>query len=97
MPLITVNQHTAKPLNRQAMWTEKDNFLQATFRFKNFTEAFAFMTEVAFLAEKHNHHPDWSNVWNAVHFKLNTHDAGGVVTEKDRQLANAIDQVAKKY
>lgn len=79
------------------MWTEKDHSLQATFQFQNFTEAFAFMTEVAFLAEKQNHHPDWSNVWNTVHFKLNTHDAGGVVTEKDHKLAKAIDAVAAKY
>lgn len=79
------------------MWTEKDNTLQATFQFKDFTEAFAFMTEVAFLAEKQNHHPDWSNVWNKVSFKLNTHDAGGVVTELDHKLANAIDGVAAKY
>ena len=79
------------------MWTEKDNTLQATFQFKDFTEAFAFMTEVAFLAEKQNHHPDWSNVWNKVSFRLNTHDAGGVVTEKDRKLAQAIDDVAAKY
>ena len=79
------------------MWTEKDNTLQATFEFKDFTEAFAFMTEVAFLAEKQNHHPDWSNVWNRVSFKLNTHDAGGIVTEKDQHLARAIDTVAAKY
>ena len=79
------------------MWTEKDNSLQATFLFKNFTEAFAFMTEVAFLAEKQNHHPDWSNVWNTVHFKLNTHDAGGIVTDKDKRLAEAISLAAKKY
>ena len=79
------------------MWTEKDNTLQATFKFKNFTEAFAFMTEVAFHAEKMNHHPDWTNVWNTVSFKLNTHDAGGVVTEKDHKLAKAIDKVAAKY
>ena len=79
------------------MWTAKNNFLQATFQFKNFTEAFAFMTEVAFAAEKQNHHPDWSNVWNKVHFKLNTHDAGGIVTEKDHRLAEAIDRIARKY
>lgn len=79
------------------MWTEKDNSLQATFKFKDFSEAFAFMTQVAFLAEKMNHHPDWSNVWNTVHFKLNTHDAGSVVTEKDRELARAIDVVASKF
>lgn len=81
----------------QIMWTETDNSLQATFKFKNFTQAFAFMTEVAFAAEKLNHHPDWSNVWNTVNFKLNTHDAGGTVTELDRKLAKAIDAVAEKY
>ena len=79
------------------MWTEKDNALQATFQFKNFTQAFAFMTEVAFAAEKMNHHPDWSNVWNTVHFKLNTHDAGGTVTERDHKLAKAIDAIAERY
>jgi 4a-hydroxytetrahydrobiopterin dehydratase len=79
------------------MWTEKDNALQASFAFIDFAEAFAFMTEVAFHAERLNHHPDWSNVWNKVHFKLNTHDAGGIVTEKDRQLAQVIDSIASKH
>ncbi len=79
------------------MWTKKDNALQATFQFKNFTQAFAFMTEVAFAAEKMNHHPDWSNVWNKVHFKLNTHDAGGTVTDRDHELAKAIDSIAERY
>lgn len=79
------------------MWTEKDNQLQATFKFKNFTEAFSFMTEVAFHAEKMNHHPNWSNVYNTVEFKLNTHDAGDTVTDKDHKLANAIDKVYAKF
>jgi 4a-hydroxytetrahydrobiopterin dehydratase len=79
------------------MWTEKENSLQASFKFKDFTEAFAFMTEVAFLAEKLNHHPNWSNVWNVVHFKLNTHDACNVVTAKDWALANGIEKIAFKY
>lgn len=79
------------------MWTEKDNALQASFAFIDFAEAFAFMTEVAFHAERLNHHPNWSNVWNKVHFKLNTHDAGGIVTEKDRQLAQVIDSIASKH
>lgn len=78
-------------------WEEKDNALCATFKFKNFTEAFAFMSEVAFAAEKQNHHPDWSNVYNSVSFKLNTHDAGATVTEKDRKLAAAIDTIYHKY
>lgn len=72
---------------------EKGSCLQKTFMFKNFSEAFAFMTQVAFLAEKHNHHPYWTNVWNKVEIFLNTHDAGNIVTEKDRKLAQAIDKL----
>lgn len=79
------------------MWKEEDNKLKATFKFNNFTEAFAFMTEVAFQAEKMNHHPDWHNVYNTVDFSLSTHDAGDVVTDKDRQLAKAIDKVYAKF
>jgi 4a-hydroxytetrahydrobiopterin dehydratase len=79
------------------MWREEKNNLQATFKFENFTEAFAFMTEVAFLAEKQNHHPNWSNVWNRVEIQLTTHDAGNIVTEKDQKLAKSIDKVFEKY
>jgi len=75
------------------MWTENHNKLSATFRFDDFSQAFAFMMEVAFIAEKHCHHPDWRNVWNRVEIHLNTHDAGGVVTEKDRKLAEAITEI----
>lgn len=73
------------------MWTEENNVLKRTFTFKDFSEAFAFMTRVALLAEKQDHHPNWSNVWNKVEISLNTHSAGNVVTEKDRELAKAID------
>jgi len=79
------------------MFKEKDNKLQASFKFKNFVEAFAFMTEVAFIAERLDHHPTWSNVWNRVDIQLFTHDAGNVVTEKDHALAAAIDEVFTKY
>lgn len=79
------------------MWQEKDNRLQATLRFRDFVEAFAFMTEVAFEAEKQNHHPNWSNVWNTVEIHLTTHDAGNVVTERDRRLAAAIERIYQKY
>lgn len=75
------------------MWKEENNQLQASFQFRDFTEAFAFMTEVAFQAEKMNHHPDWRNVWNTVEIHLSTHDAGDVVTDKDRHLAEAIDEI----
>lgn len=78
------------------MWKEKNNKLQAQFEFSNFIEAFAFMTEVAFHAEKANHHPEWSNVYNTVKISLSTHDAGDVVTDKDRKLAEAIEKVYKK-
>jgi 4a-hydroxytetrahydrobiopterin dehydratase len=79
------------------MWKETSECLERSFIFRNFKAAFAFMTEVAFYAEQHNHHPDWSNVYNRVHVRLSTHDAGNVVTEKDRNLAAAIDRVFEKY
>lgn len=75
------------------MWTEQDNSLYRSFRFRDFSEAFAFMTRVAIEAEKRNHHPRWTNVWNTVEIWLSTHDAGNIVTEKDRQLAAAIDKL----
>lgn len=77
------------------MWVETDNKLHKQFVFKNFSEAFAFMTRVAIEAEKADHHPLWTNVWNKVDIWLSTHDAGNVVTEKDRTLANAIDALIK--
>lgn len=77
------------------MWTEADNRLKKTFEFRDFTEAFGFMTRVALIAEKMNHHPTWTNTWNKVSFELSTHDAGDVVTDKDRKLAAAIDAQAK--
>ena len=76
------------------MWIEKDNKLTKTFTFQDFTEAFGFMTKVAIEAEKMNHHPEWSNVYNKVTFKLSTHDAGDIVTEKDRKLAEIIESLA---
>nr|MBI1228603.1 pterin-4-alpha-carbinolamine dehydratase [Cytophagales bacterium] len=75
------------------MWNEKNNVLEKTFEFDDFTEAFSFMTRVAFLAEKHGHHPNWSNVYNKVTIQLTTHDEGNVVTKKDRDLADAIDSL----
>ena len=78
------------------MWTEENNRLKKTFHFKNFSEAFAFMTQVAFIAEKMNHHPEWKNIYNAVEISLSTHDAGNTVTDKDRKLADAIDKISNK-
>ena len=75
------------------MWTETDNQLTRDFTFADFSEAFAFMTRVAPVAEKMDHHPWWSNVYNQVTIRLSTHDAGNVVTDKDRKLAAAIDRL----
>jgi 4a-hydroxytetrahydrobiopterin dehydratase len=75
------------------MWEEKNNALYRKFEFKNFSEAFAFMTRVALEAEKMDHHPDWSNTWNKVEISLSTHSAGNIITEKDRKLAKKIDEL----
>ncbi len=75
------------------MWKEENNTLYKKFQFKDFTNAFSFMTRVAILAEKADHHPTWKNTWNTVEIWLSTHDAGNIVTEKDRSLAAAIDKV----
>jgi 4a-hydroxytetrahydrobiopterin dehydratase len=75
------------------MWQETDNKLYRAFKFKDFSEAFAFMTRVALLAEKMDHHPTWTNTYNSVEIWLNTHDEGDIVTAKDRQLAAGIDKL----
>lgn len=75
------------------MWQEENNALTKSFQFKDFSEAFSFMTRVAFLAEKMNHHPNWSNVYNQVTIRLSTHDAGNTITQKDRDLAASIDKL----
>ena len=76
-------------------WTleESGKALVRTFRFKDFSEAFAFLTRVAMHAEKVDHHPEFTNVWNRVDFRLTTHSAGGV-TDSDRKLAQKIDELA---
>ncbi len=76
-----------------AMWKEENNRLIKNFKFRDFKEAFGFMTKVALVAEKMDHHPNWSNVYNTVTIELSTHDAGNVVTDKDRALAKVIDQL----
>jgi 4a-hydroxytetrahydrobiopterin dehydratase len=74
-------------------WLEENNRLSKTFKFKDFKDAFGFMTKVALIAEKMDHHPTWTNTWNVVKIDLNTHDAGNIVTDRDRKLAKAIDEV----
>ena len=73
------------------MWKEENNYLVKDFTFKDFKAAFAFMIQVAALAEEMNHHPLWTNVYNTVEIWLSTHDAGDIVTDRDRKLAKKID------
>jgi len=75
------------------MWKEENDKLIREFTFENFVEAWGFMNKVALLAEKQNHHPEWTNVYNRVKIMLSTHDEGNTVSEKDRQLARTIDSL----
>lgn len=75
------------------MWEEKNNKLTREFSFSNFVEAFSFMTKVALVAEKMNHHPNWSNVYNKVTIELTSHDKGNTITERDKKLASEIDKL----
>lgn len=79
------------------MWKEEHHQLKRDLEFASFVEAFGFMSQVALVAEKMNHHPNWSNVYNKVSISLSTHDAGDVVTEKDRKLASEIDKIFRKF
>lgn len=78
------------------MWKEENNQLKQSFQFEDFVEAFAFMTQVAFAAEKIDHHPNWSNVYNKIEITLFTHDSNNTITEKDRELSKIIDKIYKK-
>ena len=74
-------------------WSEQAGALRREFRFADFVAAFGFMTRVALVAERMQHHPDWHNVWNRVTVSLSTHDAGGI-TARDVELARAMEQLA---
>lgn len=74
-------------------WDVVDGALHRRLTFADFAAAFAFMTRVAEIAEEHDHHPDWSNSWNVVDVSLRSHDAGGVITERDVRLARRINEV----
>ena len=76
-------------------WTEQNNTLIGEFKFKNFTEAFGFLAQVAILQEKHNHHAKIENMYNRVTLTLTTHDAGNTVTDKDYKLAEEIENILK--
>jgi 4a-hydroxytetrahydrobiopterin dehydratase len=78
-------------MNTPNGWSENNNALYRQLKFKDFSEAFAFMVRVAIEAERMNHHPKWTNVYNTIEIWLNTHDAGDIITGKDVQLAEKIN------
>ncbi|MBT8354839.1 MAG: 4a-hydroxytetrahydrobiopterin dehydratase [Desulfofustis sp.] len=82
-------------LDSLSEWTAFDNSLKRVFSFRNFREAFGFMAEAALVAERKNHHPDWSNVYNRVTVQLTTHDAGGITT-KDFDVARQMELIASR-
>lgn len=86
----------ARMTEMDSMWMVKSKFLHRELLFKDFVEAFSFMTSVALVAEKSAHHPNWKNAYNKVTIDLNTHDADGI-TAKDFDLAKAIDTILKRY
>lgn len=88
------NEQIGKALGGLAGWKSEHDALTKTFKFGTFREAMSFMTRVAFEAEEMNHHPEWTNVYNRVVVRLNTHDAGGKVTEKDAELARRIQKIS---
>lgn len=79
------------------MWKENNNKLETSLEFADFKQAFAFMTEVALHVESMNHHPEWDNVYNKVNITLTTHDEGNTITDKDRKLADKIEEAYQKY
>lgn len=83
----------AERLQTLPLWSLRDGKLYRELRFADFSEAFGFMTRVALIAEKLDHHPDWKNVWNRVEIALDTHDVGGI-SAKDFELAVFVDKLA---
>lgn len=79
------------------MWSETSEGLSTRLVFKDFIEAWAFMNEVAILAEQMNHHPNWCNTWNVVTIHLNTHSEGNQITSLDHELARGISEILQKY
>lgn len=88
-------QQIEQELEQLDGWSFEDDTITKDFSFPDFKEAISFMVRVGFEAEALVHHPDWSNVYNSVSIRLSTHDAGGMVTEKDIKLAKAIEKIYK--
>jgi len=80
-------------IQKNMAWEEKDNALYNSYKFADFSEAFAFMARVALIAEKMDHHPTWTNTYNKLEIWLTSHDKGNTITERDRKMAAAIDKL----
>jgi 4a-hydroxytetrahydrobiopterin dehydratase len=93
MEKLTNEQVTRSMQEISGDWNLNDDYISREFTFPNFVEAFSFMTGVAIMAEKMNHHPNWENVYNRVKISLSTHDAGGL-TDLDFELAAKIDKLS---
>lgn len=94
MALLTKHELQNKLNSIDKDWLIDDTCIKRTFLFKDFIEAFSFMTSVALIAEKMNHHPNWHNVYNKVEIALTTHDSGGL-TDLDFKLAQEVDLINK--
>ncbi|MDP3071340.1 MAG: 4a-hydroxytetrahydrobiopterin dehydratase [Opitutaceae bacterium] len=88
------DEEIGEACRRLSGWTAEREALAKTFQFGSFREALSFMVRVGFEAEALNHHPEWTNIYNRVAIRLNTHDAGGKVTAKDVELATRIEKIA---
>ncbi len=93
MKKLSIDEISSR-INNLPDWQLLENQLIRTFIFQDFVEAFGFISQVAFIAEKMNHHPEWKNVYSKVEIRLTTHDAGGL-TLLDFKLANAINQIKR--
>ncbi len=96
MEKLSAQQISEKLQGLNDNWKQEDEFIKRSFSFRDFKQAFAFMTNVAFMAEKADHHPNWDNTYKNVNIALSTHEAGGL-TEKDFDLAAKIDEVAGHF
>ena len=91
-PYILQDEELNELVVKISGWEIKSKQIQREFKFSNFIEAFSFMTKIAFICEKYNHHPNWENVYSKVIIRLSTHDLGGI-TNLDQTLASDINKV----
>ena len=93
-PFLLQNEEIKELTAKIAGWEISSKYIERSFTFKNFIEAFSFMTKVALIAEKYNHHPNWDNVYSKVNIKLTTHDLGGI-SNLDEVVASEINNLLK--